>query len=413
MRVVAAVCVLLVCSVFAPAAVLAEPVEHSGQLAATMSTPASQESDVDVATSTVQSANESNDASSSESSMGLQVSSFVQSTSAETSGVVENEMWEANVNRSGESASVTRRVGSLDRRVSTLREQRQELIEAHENGNVSTLQYQSRLAHLNGRLDALSAAASSTERAATRLNTDTPGLSKVKTEIERSKQTMPETARPTENPGRGNGSQANDQNPGQGDESQANDQNPGQGDESQANDQNPGQGDESQANDQNPGQGDESQANDQNPGQGNGSQANGQNPGQGNGSQANGQNPGNGSGPEGSEGDPEESEERAQSSNGDSEDKGESPDRSATTGESPGNSDRATDDTNGSDRDEGASGSDAADNDGDNVNSGNGDDDAESGNVDGESDANGNDDSNANDGGSNGSNGRANALMHL
>lgn len=241
MRVVAAVCLLLICSVLAPSAVLAGASEQHGQLGATVSEP-SQQATVDTVDSSVQSANGSNTSSASNASLGLQVSSFVQSTSAETSGVVENEMWEADVNRSGRSKGVSQRVDHLDRRVSTLREQRQNLVQSYENGSMSTLRYQSQLARLNGQLNALSAAAGSTERAATRLDTDAPGLSEVRTEIEQSKQTTPPTHRSTANQGKGNGPPTDQENPGNGNGQQASQKNPGQGNGPPTNQENPGKG---------------------------------------------------------------------------------------------------------------------------------------------------------------------------
>ena len=254
MRVVAAVCLLLVCSVLAPSAVLAGASEQHGQLGATVSEP-SQQATVDTVDSSVQSANGSNTSSASNSSFGLQVSSFVQSTSAETSGVVENEMWEADVNRSGRSKGVSQRVDHLDRRVSTLREQRQTLVQSYENGSISTLRYQSQLARLNGQLNALSAAAGSTERAATRLDTDAPGLSKVRTEIEQSKETMPPTRRSPANPGQGNGQQAGQANPGQGNGPPTDQERSSNGDGQQADQENPGNGNGPPTDRENPGKG--------------------------------------------------------------------------------------------------------------------------------------------------------------
>lgn len=190
MRVVAVVSLLLVCSVLAPSAVLAEPVTSLG--ATTLNSADVGDEPVAAVQSTENGSSQSNQSSG---SLGLQVSSFVQSTTAETNGVVENEMWEANVNRSGRSAEVTRRVDRLDRRVTSLRERRQSLTNEYENENLSTLRYRAQLAQLNGELNALSAAASSTERAATRFNTSPRGLSKVRTEIQRSRAETPPLGR--------------------------------------------------------------------------------------------------------------------------------------------------------------------------------------------------------------------------
>ncbi|EJN59281.1 DUF7096 domain-containing protein [Halogranum rubrum] len=209
MRVVAVVSLLLVCSVLTPSAVLAEPVTPLGTSAlgpvdvdlGNESVAAVQSSENDSGES-----DQSSQSNQSSGSFGLQVSSFVQSTTAETNGVVENEMWEANVNRSGRPTEVTRRVDRLDRRVTSLRDRRQSLTNEYENGTLSTLRYRAQLAQLNGELNALSAAASSTERAATRLNANPRGLSEVRSEIQRSRAETPPLGRP--NNARSNSSNA-------------------------------------------------------------------------------------------------------------------------------------------------------------------------------------------------------------
>lgn len=193
MRVVAVVSFLLVCSVLAPSIAFAEPSSDpaSQSTAALAADHSSARSDVDVTAGAVQSANESNESRESNASLGLQLSSFVQSTAAETDGVVANEMWEANVNRTGRSAAVTRRVDRLDRRVAALRDERQQLVRAHEDGEISALRYRAQLARLNGQLNALLAAAGTTERVASRFGADAPGLTEIRTEITRSRAETP------------------------------------------------------------------------------------------------------------------------------------------------------------------------------------------------------------------------------
>jgi hypothetical protein len=185
-----AVVALLVCASFAPAAMaLGESsAERPGTSASadlgdragvTLQTG---ETNVSTATTTSQS-NETDPSSGtneSDAALGLRVSSFVQSTSSETEGSVDSGMWAADVTRSNRPDAVDRRVIQLRERVSTLRTERTELRAAYEAGELTKLQYRSRLAELNGQLAALSTATEDTERAASQLNTRAPGLQRVR-----------------------------------------------------------------------------------------------------------------------------------------------------------------------------------------------------------------------------------------
>jgi hypothetical protein len=99
---------------------------------------------------------------------GSQISSFMQSSSTETSGAVESQLWHARLNRTdsgpgvsetGPPASVVeRRVSVLESRLAEVRESRERLAAARANGSISAVAYRARLARLNGQLSALETA---------------------------------------------------------------------------------------------------------------------------------------------------------------------------------------------------------------------------------------------------------------
>lgn len=99
---------------------------------------------------------------------GSQISSFMQSSSTETSGAVESKLWHARLNRTdsgpgatdtGPPASVVeRRVSVLESRLAEVRESRERLAAARANGSISAVAYRARLARLNGQLSALETA---------------------------------------------------------------------------------------------------------------------------------------------------------------------------------------------------------------------------------------------------------------
>lgn len=181
-----AVAALLVCASFAPAAMaLGDPAaeRHGPTDSVTVADRAVAALQTGETTTTSQS-NQSNATSSSDAALGLRVSSFVQSTSSETAGVVDSGMWAADVTRSNRPEAVDQRVTDLREQLSTLRSERAELREAYQAGEISRLQYRSQLAELNGRFAALSTATKDTERAATQLNTQAPGLQQVREDLD-------------------------------------------------------------------------------------------------------------------------------------------------------------------------------------------------------------------------------------
>ncbi|SDM47600.1 hypothetical protein SAMN04487949_1790 [Halogranum gelatinilyticum] len=192
-----AVVALLVCASFAPAAMAlgessadrpgtSASADLGDRAGVTLQTGETTTSTTTTTTTTSQSSETetSNDTNASDAALGHRVSSFVQSTSSETEGSVDSGMWAADVTRSNRPDAVDRRVTQLRERVSTLRAERAELRAAYKAGELSQLQYRSRLAELNGQLAALSTATQDTERAATRLNTHAPGLQRVREDID-------------------------------------------------------------------------------------------------------------------------------------------------------------------------------------------------------------------------------------
>lgn len=201
-----AVVALLVCAAVAPSAMaLGTPTteRHGSATGADLTERAGFSLQTGSASdSTTTGSNQSN------SSLGVRVSSFVHSTSTETAGVVDNEMWAADVNRAQRPEAVDKRITRIREQLSTVQTQRAELRAAYRAGELSRLQYQSRLAQLNGQLTALSVGTDVTERTATRLGTDPKGLTSVREDLEDIRET-----RGRENPGVARGASGQDEQP--------------------------------------------------------------------------------------------------------------------------------------------------------------------------------------------------------
>lgn len=91
--------------------------------------------------------------------MGVQVSSFMQSSASQADGAVDNGMWiAAFANASDEAtqrALVEDRVVAINTTISELRAERQALQEAYRNGSIDRVTYQARLSTIVGQLAAL------------------------------------------------------------------------------------------------------------------------------------------------------------------------------------------------------------------------------------------------------------------
>jgi hypothetical protein len=125
---------------------------------------------------------------------GSQISSFMQSSSTQTTGAVESRMWQVRANRSGGSLStanvgvsapaVERRVSILEARLAELRETRERLAEARANGSLSRVEYRARLARVNGQLSALGSAVDRTRPVAVEAGFNETRLAELGAEIE-------------------------------------------------------------------------------------------------------------------------------------------------------------------------------------------------------------------------------------
>lgn len=108
------------------------------------------------------------------SSMGSNVSSFMQSTSGQADEEVESGMWNAAYeNASNRSAVVQRRAGDISTRLADLQDRRERLEAAHENGSIGRAEYRARLGRLVGRMAALNRSIAETERQARATGVDT------------------------------------------------------------------------------------------------------------------------------------------------------------------------------------------------------------------------------------------------
>ncbi|KTG09483.1 hypothetical protein AUR64_17065 [Haloprofundus marisrubri] len=118
----------------------------------------------------------------SERRLGDDVTTFVQSTAAETRGVVATEKWEASFERNGDKAAVERRIDRLEVELADLRQRRAALAAAAENDSISGPQYYGRLGQLDGELSALALSIDATEAAARQVDANTSRLATLRTE---------------------------------------------------------------------------------------------------------------------------------------------------------------------------------------------------------------------------------------
>lgn len=108
-------------------------------------------------------------------SLGSQLSSFIQSNTAQASGSVETGMWVAayeNASNQSRQTLVTRRTNQLDQRIDELEAEKRALQAAKRNGSISAVEYRSRLSRILGRLAALREGIEAVDRP------DAPGLNK-------------------------------------------------------------------------------------------------------------------------------------------------------------------------------------------------------------------------------------------
>lgn len=107
-------------------------------------------------------------------SLGADISSFMQSSAAEISGAVETGMWSARFNATSNDSErrrlVDRRTDDLRAELNALQERRDELVAAREAGNISEAAYKAQIGQLVGRINALRSAINATEPKARQVN---------------------------------------------------------------------------------------------------------------------------------------------------------------------------------------------------------------------------------------------------
>mgnify|MGYP000276436894 CR=1 FL=1 len=122
------------------------------------------------------------------SSLGADISSFMQSSAAEADGAVETGMWsaayDATENRSVRVELVERRTDDLRSDVAELRDRRQELANAHEAGELSDAAYRARVGRILGQINALDAALDATETRAREVNASVENVTALRGQTE-------------------------------------------------------------------------------------------------------------------------------------------------------------------------------------------------------------------------------------
>lgn len=121
-----------------------------------------------------------------ETSLGTDISSFMQSSAAEVEGAVESGMWSVAFNDTGNRSVqvklVERRTAELRSQLADLRERKEELLAEREAGNVSETAYRARIGRLVGRINALNAAINATESRADVVDADVEALESLRTD---------------------------------------------------------------------------------------------------------------------------------------------------------------------------------------------------------------------------------------
>jgi hypothetical protein len=159
--------------------------------------------------------------SANDSALGADISSFMQSSMAETDGAVETGMWSAafngTENQSVRQRLVERQTNELRARLAELREEKEELMAERETGNVSETAYKARVSRLAGRINALESSINATSSKAREAGTGVEELSNLRTETKNlSGPEVSAVARNVTGVGNGNGAGVGNGNGGQG-----------------------------------------------------------------------------------------------------------------------------------------------------------------------------------------------------
>lgn len=151
-------------------AVLLATVVICGTLVAAVPTTAGPTSSTDDATgvdsvqSTVQAVDEN---ATTNESLGTEISSFMQVSSAEAQGAVETGMWVAEYNATGNQSAkrslVDDKVTTLGKKLDSLQQEKQAIIDAYRNEKLTRMEYHAQMSGIVGRIQAVQQAINETE----------------------------------------------------------------------------------------------------------------------------------------------------------------------------------------------------------------------------------------------------------
>ncbi|WP_135853807.1 DUF7096 domain-containing protein [Halorussus salinus] len=165
----------------APTPEVAEPTRVGGGL--TDAQPTSVAADATAANDT----STANDTTAN-SSLGTDISSFMQSSAAEVGGAVETGMWSAAFNatdnESVRAELVETKTSDLREELADLRERRAELVAEREAGNLSRTAYKAKVSRLVGEINALRSAIDSTTNRAESVNANVETLGSLRSETD-------------------------------------------------------------------------------------------------------------------------------------------------------------------------------------------------------------------------------------
>jgi hypothetical protein len=122
------------------------------------------------------------------STLGADISSFMQTNAAEVDGAVETGMWtaafNATENQSVRAKLVERRTSELRTELTDLQQRRRELLAEREEGNISEVAYKAKVSRLRGQINALRSAIDATSTRAEQTNASVESLDTLRSESE-------------------------------------------------------------------------------------------------------------------------------------------------------------------------------------------------------------------------------------
>lgn len=127
----------------------------------------------DVATTSFQANQQANNTDNS--TLGAEISSFMQVSTSQAKGTVDTGMWVARFNqtknKSAQQSLVSNNVGDMKNQLSDLQDRKQKLIQARNNGQISQLKYQSEMSQLIGEIRSIQHAINATRPRAVTVGT--------------------------------------------------------------------------------------------------------------------------------------------------------------------------------------------------------------------------------------------------